>query len=301
MTENTVWGKLVCRYRSYVTLYSIKAEPRANLLPPYCSLVNYFPCQKIVEAHFWVCHSAESWSFLVFASYTTHQRFQLHYAMLWCVLGRRDPPSHADAQILSIQRWGTNQGLINEYLKFKDEHFLLLICQIMAAQSQNQENTFGRVTRAHTEAFNESTENGDDNGLSNGWRNPPNNNKTERLERILWIPLKEVDFLRKPNPSWAECRLNWRCLQSKEIPMMDSIPAAWERGNWAHADTAEPWSPEARVSWRPSSWRVLTTRGLPSTGRSCDHTWAKVRARTFPSFLLYFIYLEVKHQPRPCV
>lgn len=38
----------------YVTLYSVKAVPQANLQPlvPYCSLVNYLPCRMIVETHF---------------------------------------------------------------------------------------------------------------------------------------------------------------------------------------------------------------------------------------------------------
>lgn len=46
---------------------------------------------------------------------------------------------------------------------------------------------------------------------------------------IPWIPVKEFGFLRKPNPSWAEWRLNWRCLQSEEIPRVDQNTVVYTR------------------------------------------------------------------------
>lgn len=109
--------------------------------------------------------------------------------------------------------------------------------------------------------------------------------------KIPWISMKELDFLRKANPSWAECRLNMRCVQSKEIPMvhLNPVVSIRKRKPGLRTKRAKHHSIEACVSWRPSKW-VLTMRVPPTVGSYI----VKKYSIYFP---LLFFPCCINHQP----
>lgn len=119
-----------------------------------------------------------------------------------------------------------------------------------------------------------------------------NNNKTERLSghswenEIPWIPI----FLKK-NKSRSECRLNRRCLQSKEIPMVDLNPVVSMRKR-----KPSLCSPQACVSWRSSKWDESWQWEICRTISTHMTTRGAKGALPFLSFLFCCGYLGAKCQ-----
>lgn len=88
--------------------------------------------------------------------------------------------------------------------------------------------------------------------------------------------MKGFAFLRKTNPSYAECGLNRRCLQSKEIPMVDENPVVSLRkrkpGLRRYSRALQPTGLcELEVV---QLRRVLTMRDLPNDQRTCGCPWS---------------------------
>lgn len=149
-----------------------------------------------------------------------------------------------------------------KYLKYNDV-FSHPVSRKQWEKSDNQSNIFDRVT-VESKACVEAEKN---RMIIDSYSHQQNlyNNKTERLSRHSWenempsIPMKGFDFLRKPNPSCSQTRLNRRCLQSEEIPSADYNPVVFTRkrkpGLRRYSRALQPTASELEfIQMSPARW-----------------------------------------------